>query len=145
LDATPLKPPFDIKRGIPLNQLPDLLGHILDFLPEDIKQPSQSSVTKILNSIPDVSVSAEQDALKRITKNLGKQGLLSPRLNDHHSEDVYMPDPGSKPNPLSKKILLGLVGVAGAGIVATLGWLFDPKNLSTATEAGQHLMSIVAA
>jgi hypothetical protein len=144
LDDVPLKPPLDKKRGIKVDQLSDLLGHILDSFPEAIKQPSESFLEKILQNIPDVSSSEEKQALESITKNLKRKGLVSPRLSAHLSEDVYMPDPDSKPNPLYKKILWGLGGLAGTAIVAAIGWLADPKNLSTAVEAGQNLMSIVS-
>jgi SEFIR domain/TIR domain len=144
LDDEPLRPPFDKKRGVKVDQLPDFLGHILDSLPEEIKQPPESLVKKILKSIPDVPV-AEGVALERIKKNLSKQGLVNPRARDHDYEDVYAPDPDSKPNPVNKKILLGLGGVVSAAIVAGMGWLSDEKNFSTAVTAGQHAVSIAAA
>jgi hypothetical protein len=144
LDDAPLTPPFDRTGGIKIAQSPELLAEALNSLPENIAPPSPRVVKKVLRDVPDESISSLNGVFKQITNMLAKHGLVNPRRTGDTFAGLYIPDSNSKSPPLHKRILLGLGGVVGAAAVAALGWLSDPKNLSTAVDAGQHMVTILS-
>jgi SEFIR domain/TIR domain len=146
LDDTSLQHPFTDKQGIKPQELPSSLENILDSLPEAIEQPPVSVAQAVLRHMPESAGREPEIVVEKIRQKFAKKRLLSVPSKPSPFGSVYVPDPNVKTSPrLSKQILVGLWGVLGACIVAALGWLSDPKNVSTTVAAALNVQQTVVA